>query len=115
MDYTKKYNTFLESLERELSPEEENMAQSKYEDWRQGSRLSDLELAMFMSDKLDNITKIMHESDRLRSRDGKISRITIAETKDNSISAENEQLRKEIDDLKGDIKELKELLIKKLS
>lgn len=113
MDYTKKYNSFLESLERQMSPDEERESQNIYEGWRNGNRLSDLELAMFMSDKLDNITKIMHESDRLRTRDGKVSRITITETTNNN--GENEKLRKEIDDLKGDIKELKELLINKLS
>lgn len=111
MDNNSRYNSFLDKLERDMC-ENEQESQVLYEGWRNNNRLSDLELAMFMSDKLDNITKIMQESDRLRSRDGKISRITIAETKDNS---ENAELRKEIDDLKGDIKELKELLINKLS
>lgn len=111
MDNNSRYNSFLDKLERDMR-ENEQESQVLYEGWRNNNRLSDLELAMFMSDKLDNITKIMQESDRLRSRDGKISRITIAETKDNS---ENAELRKEIDDLKGDIKELKELLINKLS
>lgn len=111
MDNNSRYNSFLDKLERDMR-ENEQESQVLYEGWRNNNRLSDLELAMFMSDKLDNITKIMQESDRLRSRDGKISRITITETKDNS---ENAELRKEIDDLKGDIKELKELLINKLS
>ena len=111
MDNNSRFNSFLDKLERDMR-ENEQESQVLYEGWRNNNRLSDLELAMFMSDKLDNITKIMQESDRLRSRDGKISRITIAETKDNS---ENAELRKEIDDLKGDIKELKELLINKLS
>ena len=111
MDNNNRYNSFLDKLERDMR-ENEQESQVLYEGWRNNNRLSDLELAMFMSDKLDNITKIMQESDRLRSRDGKISRITIAETKDNS---ENAELRKEIDDLKGDIKELKQLLINKLS
>ena len=111
MDNNSRYNSFLDKLERDRR-ENEQESQVLYEGWRNNNRLSDLELAMFMSDKLDNITKIMQESDRLRSRDGKISRITIAETKDNS---ENAELRKEIDDLKGDIKELKQLLINKLS
>lgn len=111
MDNNSRYNSFLDKLERDMR-ENEQESQVLYEGWRNNNRLSDLELAMFMSDKLDNITKIMQESDRLRSRDGKISRITIAETKDNS---ENAELRKEIDDLKGDIKELKQLLINKLS
>lgn len=111
MDNNSRYNSFLDKLERDMR-ENEQESQVLYEGWRNNNRLSDLELAMFMSDKLDNITKIMQESDRLRSRDGKISRITIAETKDNS---ENAELRKEIDDLKDDIKELKELLINKLN
>lgn len=113
MDYTKQYNSLLESIENDLTPDEERESQQIYEKWTRDGRLSDLELAMFMSDKLDNITKVMHESDRLRSRDGKVSRITITETTNSN--SENEKLRKEIDDLKGDIKELKQLLINKLS
>ena len=113
MDINEKNNRFLDRLEKELSPEDEHESQTLYENWRNSGRLSDLELAMFMSDKLENITEIMHKSDELRSRDGKVSRIerTTRITED----GENAQLRKELDEMKNEFKELKELLIKKLS
>lgn len=113
MGLNEEYNRFLDKLEGKLSEEDERESQKLYENWRGSGRLSDLELAMFMSDKLDNITEIMHKSDELRSRDGKISRIE--RTTRITESDENAKLKKEIDSLKGDIQELKELLIKKLS
>lgn len=114
--YSEQMNEFLDNLEKKMSPEEKQQSEQMYENWKkegQGmdGRLSDLELAKFMSGKLDNITEIMHKSDKLVSRDGKLSERQVETPKD----TENAQLRKEVEELKGDIKELKELLINKLS
>lgn len=117
--YSEQMNEFLDNLEQKMSPEEKQQSEQMYESWKQegqgmDGRLSDLELAKFMSERLGNITEIIQKSDELTSRDGRVTKRE-TETQMKIKNDENLQLRKEVEELKGDIKELKELLINKLS
>lgn len=115
MTYNKEYKKCLENIEKNLNEDDRRMIDEKYEQWRNGGRngrISDLELAMFMSDKLDKITELMEASDKLSTRDGvvrHIERTTVTEQKSDP------ELKKEIDNIKSNIQELKDLIINKLS
>lgn len=108
------YNSFLNNVKNQIESEEaEREGKKLYDEWVDEHRLKDMELAMFMSDKLDTITEIMRRSNKLRSRDGHVSRIEKRSVLESS--EENRKLRNEIDGLKDEIKDLKEFLINKLS
>lgn len=108
-EINEQYERTLKDIENGLSESEQAEARSQYEEWKGSHSLPDMELAMFMSDKLEAITEIMHKSDKLRCVNGHVSRVV-----EKPESKEKEELRNEIDGLKGEIRELKELLINKL-
>lgn len=112
-DINEKYNSFLNDLENNLTAEEERASQNIYEQWKQRNKSSEDAINAFISRRKDNITEIMHRSDELISRNGKVSRIE--KTTIINESEENKKLKKEIEGLKDDIKEMKQLLISKLS
>lgn len=87
-------------------------ANERFNRWADGSmgrngRLDDERLARFMEGKLGNMQDIMKRGEEMRSWNGHIRKV---EPKQN----EDMVSRKEYDELKDELKQIKELLIEKL-
>ena len=98
----------------ELSEYEKQEADRAYQIWANGSmgrngRLDDDKLSKFMEGRLQNMQEIIKASDKLVSRNGRI-----VEKKEEPKSEETIS-KKEYEDLKDEIRDLKKIIMEKFS
>lgn len=96
-----------------LSEAEQREANERFNRWADGSmgrngRLDDERLVRFMEGKLGNMQNIMKRGDEMRSWNGHIRKTEPKSENEDMVS------RKEYDELKHELKEIKDLLIEKL-